>query len=327
MIGPMRSLLLVTLVACSSPAPRPSTPVVTPEPVAPAAPVEPACETPSRLCDLVALSKSATHDELATTLYGTAGADIHRKLAAKGLAPLVVDPGIVMRLDAALAFPSKQGESAWQFRERFAESLGKVRVYRGLAVTPDELASITEKGILAASVRSTQKEPPVLLLAQLIGHLMGIAGPADTMLSVSYDPAVSRCVAHMYTRNDTTKTVHVWTTELPLLDVLSIEVPSPLCPAVEVGALDCGPPKQRELTDATRMYACRNFYDAKVESFVQGRIDPSEMIEAKVEANQTDCSDVMAQVRKDMKVRKAEQEKFCAPRTPKPPAKAPPPAN
>lgn len=325
MIASMRYFLLVTLVACSTPAPRTATPVAKPEPtpVAPTTPAEPACEKPSRLCDLVALSKSATPEELATTLYGSAGADIHVKLAAKNIAPLVVDPGIVLRLDAALAFPSQPGESAWQFRARFAESLGKVRVYRGLAVTPEELASITEKGILAASVRSAEKVAPKLLLDQLIGHLMGLAGPADTMLSVSYDRAVSRCVAHMYTRNDKTRTVHVWTTELPLLDVLSIDVPSALCPAVEPASLDCNPPRGG-LTDAARMYACRNFYDAKIESFVQARIDPAEIFEVKIESDNAGCNDVLAQVRKDSKLRETEQEKFCAPRAANPPAPSSP---
>jgi hypothetical protein len=149
----------------------------------------------------------------------------------------------------------------------------------------------------------------------MIGHLMNIAGDEDTMLSISYDPDVSRCVAAMYTGRAANKAVHIWTVELPVLDVLSIDAPHALCPAVEPASLDCT--KNRQLTPATRLHVCRNFYDPKIESFVQSRIDPPEMVEVKADARTDDCGDLMKRVKKALKDKNAAQEQFCKPRPPR----------
>lgn len=312
------SILLLFAVACSSPAKPPAAPP--PAPPAPVpAPAKFTCTTSSRLCDLVALAASSDLDVLATQLYGDDGAGILAKLRAKQLDPLVVDPGVVLRLDEVLAFPAKPGEDPWLVRERFSAKLGKVRIYRGLAVTPEELASINAKGILAASKRGTEPVPPKHLLDQMIGHLVGIAGPADTMLSISYDPNISRCVAAMYRGKEQQKTVHVWTVEMPLLDVLAIEAPHALCPAVEPASLECDK-RRGEITPATRLAACRNFYDPKIESFVQSRIDPSEFVEVKPETGVDDCKDVIAGAKKSLNAKRDAQKQFCKPaKNPMPP--------
>jgi hypothetical protein len=159
-----RSIVLLFLVACSGSS-QTAAPITAPpaSPIAaPVPPAKPACTEPSRLCELVALAEGNL-DELATTLYGETGTAMLAKLRARGLAPLIVDPGVVLRLDALLAFPAQPNESPWQLRARFAASLGTVRVYRGMAVTPEELASINKVGILATSTRGAKPVAPKAL--------------------------------------------------------------------------------------------------------------------------------------------------------------------
>ena len=64
-------------------------------------------------------------------MYGAHGAEALRKLRAhEWFEVLIVDPGLVLRLDDFLAFVTAEKlTDPWSARERYAAKLGKKRVY------------------------------------------------------------------------------------------------------------------------------------------------------------------------------------------------------
>ncbi len=234
-------------------------------------------------------------------MYGAHGAEALRKLRAhEWFEVLIVDPGLVLRLDDFLAFVSAEKlTDPWAARERYAAKLGKKRVYRGMAVTDEDRKSIEATGILSGALRGGTPPRPAHILDQLVGHLAGAAAPGeDTAISVSDDPEISKCVAHMFGRGD--KAVHVWTLEMSPLDLVTADVNHPLCqPEPTPGSVACKRISYRKpYPPEVYPVFCRQFYDAKVESFVLYRIDPSEYVSSKAETEFASCKDAIAAVKK-----------------------------
>jgi hypothetical protein len=290
----MRSLSALLLVACT-----------TPPPSSPPAP----CTRPSRACTLQAIA-AATPDlaRFATETYGGYGATALAKLHERGFDALVVDPAIVLRLDAFARFAT-DAKDPWLARERFAASLGVHRIYRGIALDDADIARLRADGILSPQLRT--KTPPLggHLIDQIGAHVMGLVRDEDQLMSVSDDPAVSKCVAHTYAKDG--KHVVVFAVDAPALDVVAIDEHAALCPAAPPPNSVACKPSPPPYPEPVRGMLCRGLYDPAVESFVLHRIDPAEIVAAKTETEFADCDEVLRKTTHDLGVRAAAARKAC----------------
>ncbi|MEK7691312.1 MAG: hypothetical protein AAB425_09850, partial [Bdellovibrionota bacterium] len=77
--------------------------------------------------------------------------------------PLLLDPGIVSRLDLFEAFLKKRAEStmrltAYELRREFARSLPRTRIFRALALQTGDADHILQNGMLAPGLRVERSE-------------------------------------------------------------------------------------------------------------------------------------------------------------------------
>ncbi|MEO8703033.1 MAG: hypothetical protein ABI867_23510 [Kofleriaceae bacterium] len=266
----MRFVILGIVVACSSPPP------------------EPVCET--RPCVFVELAKAQPdRDRYAATVYGPVGAELLRKLRAHpGFDALIVDPGSMLRIDELLAFVAKQHlDDPWIARARFSESLGKRRVYRGMRLPTDVFETIKREGMLSGERRESTPPVPTSFIDMMSNHLSGRT--SGSLISVSDDITVSRCVARIWGRAGSSP-IYVFTLDVPVLDLIVVTPGANLCgPDPAPASVDCKRPTA-PLDAAQRAYACHRFHEAAVESFVLHRIDPSEVVAIETPTDFTECN-------------------------------------
>ncbi|MGZ3739646.1 MAG: hypothetical protein ACXVB9_09755 [Bdellovibrionota bacterium] len=121
----------------------------------------PAVYSSKDLYDYWAKNSEKLQPKLAS-LYDTQTAQaLVTKLQAKlgkEFLPLLIEPGVADRLDQFLAFSEKQPDlkklSPLELRNRFADSLGTVTVYRGVGVQPSEVPAMKKNGLTSAGFAS-----------------------------------------------------------------------------------------------------------------------------------------------------------------------------
>lgn len=155
--------------------------------------------------------------------------------------PLIVDPGIVFRIDEFIAFAEKQRHTdtdPWVLRNQFSESLGKTVVYRAIAVTNKDSGAIKNFGMQSRLVRDTgflhefyyfEDEQPlsratVLSLSQQMsmridGNENAYWRPRTSLLSISADPEIAKAVAFDHLQKD--QRVFLAKILIPILDLIS----------------------------------------------------------------------------------------------------------
>ncbi|MCK6597373.1 MAG: hypothetical protein L6Q37_03345 [Bdellovibrionaceae bacterium] len=161
------------------------------------------------------------------------------------LRSLIVDSGIVTRMDSVLRFLNetlsvkllKKNESKitpWELRKQFSDLLGKKTVYRALALSESEYAQIDRNGIESIFLRSgkSSKEDKLIggsnpflnpLQLQMEFRLSGPQLKIDPILSVSSDPqvAIAATIPYLERRSFRERNIklYIFEIELPELDI------------------------------------------------------------------------------------------------------------
>ena len=183
---------------------------------------------------------------------------------------------------------------SWAARARFLAAGGTKRVYRGLAVSEIVADDLKKHGMLSKELRGGQNARPVNLVEEAALHVVAEAGGGDSLISVSTDPAIAKCLAHQFAGDD--RGVVVYAIDVPAREVIHLDPGSPMCGAVPAAAsLDCTsltPPFAPEL----RPYLCAALSDASIESFVVDQIDPPEIVSSEAPTDFADCDEVLRKV-------------------------------
>jgi hypothetical protein len=264
-------------------------------------------------------------DGLARRKWGSRGGEMLQKLRdlttrfpgrlTGDLSELIVDPGIVMRLDNFEHFtenylrqPPHAGDpeklSPMDLRNRFSTSLGSEITYRALALTPEQYESIKHSGIRSAFLRA-DKQNEVLnndllqpyfskslnpftssMLTLLSNRIRGGMAAWDPLISVTSYPEVAIAATKAYLqRNPASSTrIYLFKLKVPKLDIYSrSDAPDSLLPfGWKLSQKVSYEVKYKEKKSKT--------FDARdpgFESFLDLKISPSEIVESSaVEASQ-----------------------------------------
>ncbi|MBL7714352.1 MAG: hypothetical protein JNL01_02725 [Bdellovibrionales bacterium] len=208
---------------------------------------------------------------------------------------LIVDPGIVLRMDEFVAFVQAQGltdsSDVWMVREKFSKHLGKKRVYRALALNPADVQAIEAHGILSSTFRNNGEDDEYPLIESLfsmaLGRIRQMAPDSDPYLSVTDYPDVALAATWPYrfsgkknflgiTRAvENGKKVYLMTLDVPVLDLLE-PGKNPDRPTHFLGLAIFEPGNQLLIKNGSdkKTYP----FDHQVESFVMYSIDRSEIV-------------------------------------------------
>ncbi|MES2768158.1 MAG: hypothetical protein V4596_03350 [Bdellovibrionota bacterium] len=182
------------------------------------------------------------------SFYGQHGVTAFEKLNTLNhkFAQLIVDPGVVLRLDEFIRFVKQKkllSTDPWEAREVFSKSLGTKKIYRALALTDSQAIEISNYGMHSAVVRFDKKNIHEFAIEKdrrgkfiqvnsreqmtFNAHLLemirrGGNSQKTRTLSVSEHPEVSLAVAYEKIRykNIDNKSIYLFELEVPNIDLL-----------------------------------------------------------------------------------------------------------
>lgn len=115
---------------------------------------------------------------------------------------LAADPGIALRAREFVDFArglGKKSLSPWELRERFKEALGKVTVYRAVALKEGDEQTIFQSGMESSAAKLGDSKPfAARLVHQIDAHMTGTREHDDPWISVTYYPDLAATIAHRY---------------------------------------------------------------------------------------------------------------------------------
>ncbi len=191
------------------------------------------------------LRRAGTTDKLARLRYGEVfGAKALSLLQELGphFDSLVSDPGLVLRVDDFVAFAKKHAYvNPWEAREAYSKYLGKARVFRALALTPEMAQAVSKRGLLATYLRDEGHElrkSPADPYAHNIFSMMRerwrngsediVASspelpPIDSLLSVTYNLKIAKLVAGGIVKSLRMPEVkmYIYEIEIPVIELMA----------------------------------------------------------------------------------------------------------
>lgn len=215
--------------------------------------------------------------KFAVSEYGDSGlrfldqlSQIHPKLAN-----FIYDPGIINHFESFLIFLKNKGinsQSSFSFfrlREEFSQSLGKRRVYRALALAPDDVIRL-QKGGIALKETFNKNTMRLSFFENMKLRLNDEENPSDILQSVSDFPDVAVSVGvHFYHQSQVAeKVLALFELEIPVLDLIPAHI--------FVGSAK----PNRSIPQLSGFWnihyagtlEVRHHYSSKLESFVVGKI-------------------------------------------------------
>lgn len=210
------------------------------------------------------------------------GPDAWLKLKSLGVefAELGTDPGLVQRLDSFIRFVKKRNlskEDPWKARKLFAESLGYKKAYRALALSPTEYEQVIREGLHSRVLRNENILDSMFtenLSHRVLNRILGQEPEGDSFLSITDYPEIAEAVAARYATPEQGKKVYLFELKVPVIDTIFISQNGPF----RMGYYS----KDIVTKKIVLLPSMKNFsFDAKAESFVMYKIEPSEIIGAK----------------------------------------------
>ena len=216
--------------------------------------------------------------------YGKEGPKLLKRLEKLNphFAALIVDPGLVLRLDQFEKFVKQNHYSKldpWELRRLFSKSLGSRRVYRALSLSEEEVEQMKTMGMKSKLINVfddyvKDKNPKWVnyeLNANLNKQVIDRAAyPAayDSLLSVTEMPEVGIAVSKRYL--EANKNVYLFELEVPELDILYQK---------QKGLLDYAEGANRYYLRLTRGSHVEEYpyADRKTESFILYQVNASEI--------------------------------------------------
>lgn len=229
--------------------------------------------------------------------YGKATADLATsklKAVDDRFVKLIVDPGIVFRMDDFIAFVKKQNLAdldPWLARQRFRNALGNATVYRAVAIDEISASEIKKVGMKSILLRDSgflhefyhfdngvplSRTSSISLPEQIRIRMAGENSywkPRSSVISVSFDAEIAQAVAFGFLTPG--KRVFLAELSIPILDLIS--------PRFALTVLGSTKDDKEWLTSqfiaAPVNQPMRRINDVeKVESFVPYLIQPEEIV-------------------------------------------------
>lgn len=216
--------------------------------------------------------------------YGPAASEVFHKLMGLGreFLPLMAEPGIVLRLNAFVEFARPriaEGIHRDEIVRQFSSHLGVTRVYRALYLTPEQAEAIRVRGMTPRSfVNSTPEMTADLISSRGYIQLLedrksGKNIESSPFLSMTSHREVAIAVALDFAAPGLK--LYVFTLDLPQLSLVDFSPYSRFIPRKDSGFHDAD-----EIAVIFKNGKRKYFdNDSRLESFVLGKIEPSEIVE------------------------------------------------
>jgi hypothetical protein len=226
------------------------------------------------------LSKSANAREAITHFYGPKASPLIAEFASLGedYVPLAMHPGILSRTKEFMDFAHSMGQlpTPTELLKRFSDHLGTTTVYRGLAVTEEDVAKARQVGLLATPFRTYRTlESPMgdsTFEMMVAARLTERNSSQNFLMSVTRFPDIARDISTKYVSDPTRQRIRIFSITIPKIDLieLSTDETSPFCwPGTFLGAAR----GEHPFNFNGKNYA----FGADVESFIAFKIEPGEI--------------------------------------------------
>ena len=213
---------------------------------------------------------------------------------------LSVDPGLAFYVKEFAQFVTANhllGGDPWDARKKFAEHLGSVTVYRGLALQPQEFEAIRKQGILSGFVRNAasfenydRESVAIEMLTRVESQLVSLTNRSaehDPLLSVTPSIKTAACVAGAGFKfpkeidRSLLPKIYVFKIKLPKIDILDLLKHPETCEYAQRDSEDLS--QFRGEPSKTRKLLCMHaLYPASIEAFVPLIIDTEEIMDYKI---------------------------------------------